>query len=53
MSYGREINPIIAEPKMYIDMLKEKDENVGKQLLRDKNFSALVPYYVTKARQKD
>lgn len=36
MSYGREINPIIAEPKMYINMLREKEENVGKQVLRDK-----------------
>ena len=36
MSYGREINPIISEPKMHIDMLKGKEENVGKQLLRDK-----------------
>jgi len=36
MSYGREVNPIIAEPKMYINMLREKQENVGKQVLRDK-----------------
>ena len=36
MSYGREVNPIVAEPKMYINMLREKEENVGKQLLRDK-----------------
>lgn len=36
MSYGREVNPIVAEPKMYINMLRDKEENVGKQLLRDK-----------------
>lgn len=36
MSYDREINPITVEPKMYIDMLKEKEENVAKQVLRDK-----------------
>jgi len=36
MSYGREVNPIVAEPKMYINMLREKEENVGKQVLRDK-----------------
>lgn len=36
MSYGREVNPIVAEPKMYIDMLREKGENVGKQILKDK-----------------
>ena len=36
MRYGRDVNPIIAEPKMYINMLKEGGENVGKQILRDK-----------------
>lgn len=36
MSYDREVNPIVAEPKMYINMLREKEENVGKQVLRDK-----------------
>lgn len=36
MSYGREVNPIVAEPKMYINMLREKEENVGKQVLRNK-----------------
>jgi len=36
MRYGRDVNPIIAEPKMYINMLKEEGENVGKQILRDK-----------------
>lgn len=36
MSYGRNVNPIIAEPNMYINMLKEKDENVGKQILQNK-----------------
>lgn len=36
MSYGRDINEIIAEPKMYINMLKEKEENVGKQILKNK-----------------
>jgi len=36
MRYGRDINPIIAEPKMYINMLKEEGENVGKQILKDK-----------------
>lgn len=36
MSYGRDVNAIIAEPKMYINMLKEKEENVGKQILKNK-----------------
>ena len=36
MRYGRDINPITAEPKMYINMLREADENAGKQILRDK-----------------
>ncbi|MDP2924257.1 MAG: nucleotidyltransferase domain-containing protein [Candidatus Omnitrophota bacterium] len=36
MRYGRDINPITAEPKMYINMLREAGENTGKQILRDK-----------------
>lgn len=36
MSYGREVNPIIAEPLMYIKMLMEKGENIGKQILKNK-----------------
>jgi len=36
MSYGRDIEPIIAEPVMYINMLREKGENVGKQILKNK-----------------
>ena len=36
MRYGRDINPITAEPKMYINMLREEGENAGKQILRDK-----------------
>lgn len=36
MSYGRDVNPIIAEPKMYINMLREKGDNLVKQILRDK-----------------
>ena len=36
MRYGRDVNPIIAEPKMYINMLREEGENAGKQILRDK-----------------
>ena len=36
MEYGRNVNPIIAEPKMYINMLMEKGENVGKQIIKDK-----------------
>lgn len=36
MGYAREVNPLIAEPKMYINMLKEKGENVGKQILKNK-----------------
>ena len=34
LSYGRDLNPIIAEPKMYINMLMEKGENIGRQLLK-------------------
>ncbi|MFH1453278.1 MAG: nucleotidyltransferase domain-containing protein [Armatimonadota bacterium] len=36
MSYGRDINSIITEPKMYINMLKEREENVAKQILKNK-----------------
>lgn len=36
MRYGRDVNPITAEPKMYINMLKKGEENIGKQILRDK-----------------
>lgn len=36
MSYGRDLNPIIAEPKMYINMLRKEGENIGKQILKDK-----------------
>ena len=36
MSYGRDVNPVIAEPKMYINMLREAGENIGKQILKDK-----------------
>lgn len=36
MSYARDVNPIIAEPNMYINMLREKGENMGKQILKDK-----------------
>lgn len=36
MSYGMDISSIIAEPIMYINMLREKGENVGKQILKNK-----------------
>lgn len=36
MSYGRDVNPIIAEPRMYINMLRDKEENAAKQIIRDK-----------------
>lgn len=36
MSYGRDVSPIIAEPIMYINMIREKGENIGKQLLKNK-----------------
>jgi len=34
MSYGRDINPIMAEPKMYINMVREDGETIGKQILK-------------------
>lgn len=36
MSYGRDVNPIIAEPRMYINMIRDREENVAKQIMRDK-----------------
>ncbi len=35
-NFGIEINPIISEPKSFLDMLGERDMNVGKELLKNK-----------------
>lgn len=35
-SFGIEINPIVSEPKSLITMLKDKEHNVGKEILKNK-----------------
>lgn len=36
MQYGRDINPVIMTPQMYLKMMQSAGENVGKQALKDK-----------------
>ena len=34
--FGIEVNPIIAEPTSLLTMLKDKEQNVGKEILKNK-----------------
>lgn len=34
MRYGRAVNPVIVTPEMFVNMIKEKGKNVGKEVLR-------------------
>lgn len=36
MQYGRDINPVIMTPQMYLEMMQSSEENVGKQALKNK-----------------
>lgn len=36
MRYGRDINPVIMTPQMYLEMMQSAGENVGKQALKNK-----------------
>ncbi len=35
-SFGIEINPLVSEPTNLLTMLKEKENNVGKEILKNK-----------------
>ena len=36
MQYGRNINPVIMTPEMYLKMMQSSEENLGKQILKNK-----------------
>lgn len=36
MQYGRDINPVIMTPEMYLEIMQSAGENVGKQALKNK-----------------
>jgi len=36
MRYGRAVNPVIVTPEMFVDMIRSKEQNVAKEVLRGK-----------------
>lgn len=38
MQYGKNINPVIVTPQMYLKMMQSPEENIGKQVLKNKTI---------------